>query len=62
MNQIVVKHNDADQLNNTLLGIKKKVERILIAMDVDKEPISMQSFNARYEGAVKPTSFIDFMV
>ncbi|WP_052332558.1 site-specific integrase [Bacteroides neonati] len=58
---IVVKHNDADQLNNTLLGIKKKVERILIAMDVDKEPISMQSFNARYEGAVKPTSFIDFM-
>lgn len=58
---IVIKHDDCDRLNNTLSSAKKKVERLLIAMDVDEEAITMQSFTARLEGKTKPTSFIEFM-
>lgn len=58
---IVIKHDDCDRLNNTLSSAKKKVERLLIAMDVDEEAITMQSFTARFEGKTKPTSFIEFM-
>lgn len=58
---IVIKHDDCDRLNNTLSSAKKKVERLLIAMDVDEEVITMQSFTARVEGKTKPTSFIEFM-
>lgn len=58
---IVIKHDDCDRLNNTLSSVKKKVERLLIAMDVDEEAITMQSFTARFEGKSKPTSFVEFM-
>lgn len=57
----VMYHDNAEQFNRMIDALKKKVERILIAMQVDHEEITLQSFTDRYEGKTKLTSFIDFM-
>ena len=57
----VVYHENAEQCNRIINALKKKVERILIAMQVDQEDVTVQSFTDRYEGKTKPNSFIDFM-
>lgn len=57
----VMYHENAEQLNRILDAVLKKIERILIAMQVDKEEITLQAFTDRYEGRTKPLSFLDFM-
>ena len=57
----VVYHINAEQYNRIIDALKMKVERIFIAMQVDGEEITPQTFTDRYEGKVKPTSFLDFM-
>lgn len=57
----IVYHENAEQFNRIIDALKKKVERIFIAMQVDQEPITVQTFTDRYTGKVRPTSFIDFM-
>lgn len=57
----VVYHENAEQLNRILDALYQKIERIIIAMQVDKEEITLQSFTDRYEGRTKSLSFLDFM-
>ena len=57
----VVCHENADQLNMILSSLYKKVKRMIIAMQVNKEEITLESFSDRYEGRVKQISFLDFM-
>lgn len=57
----VVHHENKTELNHALNDLYKKTERLLIAMQVDGEEITLQSFNDRCNGRTKLTSFIDFM-
>ena len=46
----IVYHENAEQFNRIIDALKKKVERIFIAMQVDQEPITVQTFTDRYTG------------
>lgn len=59
----IVNHPDAIELNKKLADLRKKFENIIIAMQVDNKPVSLESLNEYINPGKKAESiknFIDF--